>query len=425
MIDYKQGFFKKDEELFKELLIVNSLRGAHSTGIFGGKIEYPADYAKSVGNPYDFIDNPATQPVWSKMNRKWRYVVGHGRQATRGKVSPENAHPFQVGHITMVHNGTVWNSDKVDTIKHDVDSNAIAHALAEHSPEDIFSDINGAYAIVWHNAQTKRLAMVRNKERPLAIGLDIENKRVMFASEKNMLHMVAMRKDIKFKDLFYIPEDVIFSFNKDTYEYEEIKVPKKTAKIYQIPFKEEPKKTSTVGYAKEGRMIAITSKNSGERFNIDDEIVFSITEIVPFQTRGNLTHKAEDMCHIFGFIEGAPEIEVAAIWKGKEEDLYLYDKWCGKLRAIHQASNELKKKHKEYSLYLSEVVQVDSLSTLDGWTVSTKEFKERTAAGCDCCKAPISLEDAGETLFVDEYVFCPKCSEQVFEEGIAKVKGTA
>lgn len=424
LIDYKQGFFKKDEELFKELLIVNSLRGAHSTGIFGGKIEHLADYAKSVGNPYDFIDNPATQPIWNKMVRKWKYVVGHGRQATRGKVSPENAHPFQVGHITMVHNGTVWGSDKVDTMKHDVDSNAIAHALAEHPAEEVLSDINGAYAIVWHNAITKRLSLVRNKERPLAIGLDVENKRVMFASEKNMLHMVAMRRDIKFKELFYIPEDTIFSFNKDSYEYDEIKVPKKTAKIYSLPaVKEEPKKTTSAGYGKEGRMIAVTSKSNGERFNIDDEVVFSITEIAPFQTRGSLTHKAEDLCHIFGFIEGAPEIEVAAIWKGKEETLYLYDKWSGKLKAIHYASNELKKKHKEYSFYLSDVVQVDTVSTFDGWVVSTEDFIEMSKAGCDCCKAPIELKDAGETLFMDNYVFCPKCSGDAFADGVANMKG--
>lgn len=420
MIDYKHGFYKKDEELFKDLLIVNSLRGAHSTGIFGGKIEYAADYAKSVGNPYDFIENPAMTPVWNKMTRKWKYVVGHGRMATRGKISPENAHPFQVGHITMVHNGTVWNSDKVDTIKHDVDSNAIAHALAEHSPEEVFSDINGAYAIVWHDTLTKRLSMVRNKERPLAIGMDVENKRVMFASEKNMLQMVAMRKDIKFKDLFYLPEDTIFSFDKNSFDYKEIKVPKKTAKIYQLPFKEEPKKLS--GYNKEGRITLVTSKSNGERFALEEEVEFSITEIVPFQTRGSLTHKAENMCHIFGFIDGAPEIEVAAIWKGKEEDLYLYDKWCGKLRTIHHASTELKKKHKEYSFYLSNVVQVGTVSTFDGWVISTKEFKEMTISGCNYCKAPIALEDAGETLFMDDYVFCPKCSNQVFEEGVTNIK---
>lgn len=422
MLDYKAGFFKKDEELFKELLIVNSLRGAHSTGIFGGKIEYPADYAKSVGNPYDFIENPATNPIWNKMIRKWRYVVGHGRQATRGKISPENAHPFQIEHITMVHNGTIWDSDKVDISKHDVDSKAIAHALTEHSPEEVFSDINGAYAIVWHNAQTKRLSLVRNKERLLAIGLDESNKRVMFASEKNMLNMVATRKDIKFKELFYIPEDVIFSFNKDTYEYEEIKVPKKKAKIYQIPFKEEPKKIATIGYAKEGKIIAITSKNSGERFNIDGEVVFSITEIAPFQTRGSLTRKAEDICHVFGFIEGAPEIEVAAMWRGKEESLYLYDTWSGKLKAINKASNELKKKHKEYSFYLSDMVQADTLRTYDGWILNKEEFKEMTQLGCDYCHSPIKLQDAANTLLTDQYVFCPKCSDKVFKEGIFSMK---
>jgi len=310
----------------------------------------------------------------------------------------------------------------VDTIKHDVDSNAIAHALSEHSAVDVLSDINGAYAIVWHDANTKRLSLVRNKERPLAIGLDVENKRVMFASEKNMLHMVAMRKDIKFKELFYIPEDVIFSFDKNSYDYDEISVPKKTAKIYSLPNKEEPKKIGTSNFGKEGRVIMVTSKSSGEKFALDDEVVFTIKEIIPFQTRGSLTNKAEDMCHVFGTIEGAPEIEVASMWKGKEETLYQYDKWCGTLKTINRASNELQKKHFEWSFYLSGMTQVDTISTFDGWVVTTAEFKEMTQSGCDCCKAPIELSDANETYFIDNYVFCPKCSPDVFAHGVDKMK---
>lgn len=74
-------------------------------------------------------------------------VMGHTRAATFGRVSIENAHPFERGPIALAHNGVVYNHhDHSATEPHSVDSELIAARIAAGRP---LSDLDAYGVITW------------------------------------------------------------------------------------------------------------------------------------------------------------------------------------------------------------------------------------------------------------------------------------
>lgn len=418
------GLYNKDETMLKELMIVNSLRGAHSTGLFGGSIDDAAEYAKAVGGPYEFLDHPKTQPFIDKIVRKFKYVVGHGRHATRGKITGNNAHPFQVENITMVHNGTVLNSGLVDVSKHDVDSLAIAHALAKHDAVDVFKDINGAYAIVYHDAFKRTLNFVRNKDRPLYLGINKKEERLFFSSEKNMLITVAMRNGFSFDDVFLLPEDTLFTFSKGSLEWKETTIPKDTyhrkivSKFAEEKEKEIVKDNVTPissSYAKEGRIISVTSQITKKKFEVGEVVSVKVKDVHQIPVTGANVVQMFASCDMF------PEAEFSFIWKGRVIDLPKNPFWKGKIVSISGSSSKNKK---QFLVYLNDTVEDDIINTFDGTKFTLYSFREVISNGCTKCKKEIKLIQAEDVLVTATEALCPECTMQSFEEEYDKLAGS-
>lgn len=184
------GLFSSDDKPFFDMLLLNSLRGADSTGLMGiDPRKNLVDTVKAVGSPYDLVMWEASQRFMKRIGSKYYGVIGHGRAATVGSVKAQNAHPFKHGNITMVHNGTLRNYEalkKRHNIEFEVDSEAICYLINHLGINETIKEIEGAYAMVWYNLETKKVYILRNHERPLKYILGTKKNRLIFASEEHV-----------------------------------------------------------------------------------------------------------------------------------------------------------------------------------------------------------------------------------------------
>jgi hypothetical protein len=196
---FRNGLALKEMDVFRDMLFLDTLRGEDSTGVFGvdkdGNVQIHKD---AIPGP-EFLRTNEFKAFKAKATSVGQFVVGHNRAATRGKIVAKNAHPFYVNdHIVLVQNGTHYTNHK-DLKDTEVDSEAIAHVLAEEP--DIckaLSKINAAYALVWYNVKTESLHIIRNNARPMYLSYDILDG-VLFASEAATIKWAAEREDLRLK----------------------------------------------------------------------------------------------------------------------------------------------------------------------------------------------------------------------------------
>jgi len=205
------GLSHKHLELFEQMLVINTIRGKDATGAMTGFRNKEARVVKIGTNPFNLFRTDAWTKFKSDAINRGRFVIGHNRAKTIGEASSENAHPFVENHIILVHNGTLMNHTKLTTEKVEVDSHAIAHALAVDTPENVIPTIDGAFALVWYNTETERLYAVRNKERPLS--LLYTDDAYMVSSEPWIAAMPTSRSNIKIDDIQDIEPGKLYEFD--------------------------------------------------------------------------------------------------------------------------------------------------------------------------------------------------------------------
>ena len=196
-------------------LIVDTLRGDDSSGAYGVWHSQPKDrdgpfWCKQVAGGYEFVNDDAFIDNFYDVSA-YRAVVGHNRAATVGKVDVDGAHPFVVGPITLVHNGTLQRTSNLPTPMSaledvTVDSHAIAANLAEHSVEDVVASLDGAFTLIWHDSRDDSLNVIRNSKRPLHLCAGSKQDTVFFASEGPMLDFLCKRIGIDVGPIYYPKE---------------------------------------------------------------------------------------------------------------------------------------------------------------------------------------------------------------------------
>ena len=152
----------------------------------------------------------------SKLNKTDKSNIGiaHTRWATHGKANSINAHPHQVKHITIVHNGIIENYEEIKrnlekenyTFKSNTDTE-VACALLNYYYEkfnDIaktikafFDNVIGSYAIVLMIDNDLNNLYTIKKESPLVIGIS-DNSNIV-ASD--------IRAILKYTNKYYLLDD--------------------------------------------------------------------------------------------------------------------------------------------------------------------------------------------------------------------------
>lgn len=185
-------------EIFNQLLYCDVFRGAHATGIFAKRQgDQVAKFCKAATEPYPFMQ---TDEYISLTQGETKYVVapafvvGHNRHATRGNAGDaKNAHPFQHGNITLVHNGTLLDQDQLpESSRFVVDSENICYSIDKIGAAATIQKLDGAFTLIWHDNSDDTLHIIRNSERPFHLA-QIGHSDWFGASEEDMLMWILKR----------------------------------------------------------------------------------------------------------------------------------------------------------------------------------------------------------------------------------------
>lgn len=183
------------KEFMRFALFIDTVRGRDSTGIFSVNNNRKTSKATTYKTMLTGAELSASHLFDQHYKQGWA-VVGHNRAATVGDVNIDNAHPFTFGPITLVHNGTLTDDgvslDQYDRAL-DVDSMQIANALSKVEPDQaktVLEQLQGAFALVWHDARNQSINVVRNSQRPLHFTYNHKQDVMLFMSDGQHLEIV-------------------------------------------------------------------------------------------------------------------------------------------------------------------------------------------------------------------------------------------
>jgi hypothetical protein len=438
----KFGFYGKDRDALKGMMVVNSLRGIHSTGLMGfhkeESMKDQVNIVKTVGSPYYLFDWNKSDEFFNRMVSNFGTVVGHGRYATRGAVNADNAHPFEENHIVLVHNGGITNFYSLhDKNKHEhiqVDSHLVARLIADEGADEILPRLQGAYTLVWYDTTDGTLHMARNDQRPLFMGNN--DKNMFFASEDHTVAWANGRYDLKIGEIKSLPTYQHYTFPKGSLE-PEIKEYKQKY-VYTPPVKRyngtemddewyENRKSRRQYY----NNLPATD-NSGAGISLGDEISFVVEDYRNMFAGG-------DEKLILGYNDAFPNVEFA-VSSGlyKDEELIGATRMVGKVHRIHPLAagialrqgirfraflHDHDLEHGRPSLgYMGENkmwLQIrDAIDENAAYSMADYRYQQIAKQGCGWCTCDITPKELAnpENLAVwtgtknEQFLLCPTCA---------------
>lgn len=211
----------RDEKIFKNLLVVNSLRGQDSTGAASISREMTTGsrimrIAKEVG-PFPFLfDTKSFDKLFVGFSS---CLIGHNRSRTVGEASRRNAHPFMFDNIVGAHNGTLdyTNKNRLEAgSQFKTDSEAIFNNIEVHGIEDTIGKIEAseAYALTWYDKRNHTINFCRNDKRTLFFAYANKGATLYWASEAELLWAVAKRETLEFDEKIHLlPVNRHFAFS--------------------------------------------------------------------------------------------------------------------------------------------------------------------------------------------------------------------
>lgn len=238
---FRHNMTNNDVDLFERLLLADVFRGDHSTGVFRLMADKTNSeiFKDAMPSPFYLYSDGWTKlrgdtyPGAGKLQPLSPLYVGHNRYATMGAKTAENAHPFTVGKITLVHNGSLTKSRMSNDKDFEVDSHGICDLIDKKGLDEALKEMDGAFALVWWNSEEKTLNFFRNDKRPMSIN-KYEDGTYAWASEGMMLDWIFSRKGSSTTTVktlersFSLPVGMLFQLHYDGTTITELGFTKKT-----------------------------------------------------------------------------------------------------------------------------------------------------------------------------------------------------
>ena len=219
----------KEERIFKTLLMLDTIRGDHSTGVATLNTQGVFQIAKDSVNAFELIKS---KELTKAMGNKLNILMGHNRFATKGAINADNAHPFEFGDVIGAHNGTLKTYHAMyNANKHAVDSKAVFENINHEGIGETWKKLNGAAALTWIDKRDKTINITRNKERELFWCTANNNKTLLWASESWMLHVAAGREGLVITAPKMFPTNTHFKIGFD----KELTVTQTVLEEYTVP----------------------------------------------------------------------------------------------------------------------------------------------------------------------------------------------
>ena len=404
--------FNDELAFLRQAFIAGATRGEDSAGAFMVPSADPhsVEWVKKAGEPFHLLYHKDFKDLFERTDKGGRVLVGHNRYATKGSVSDANAHPFNVGPITLVHNGTIHSGLNYPK-GIDVDSHALAHALAEEGIE-VFSKINGAFACVWHDARTGHLHIAKNYERPLSM---IESYGTyFFASEAPMLLWLFHRNQSGYYNNYKkfnsveIKNNKLYTFNLTADDPVPIEEPLPEKKYY--PTTTYQGSTTTCGTTTESSKACGPHKEKRNRKTSrasDDSVTFEIKEVItndgnkfPYFTYLGLSDDLEGVyfnSNVLLEFEGKTyHGDIRTVEVGRFPDYGANTPW--------------------YKLVPRSVIELEPTTKVGDNYLTQSELDDALTRPCLCCDTPV---DADKTNLMSALqvsssryrLICPACTE--------------
>ena len=204
--------------MFKDLLVIDTIRGGDSTGFIGVDGDDVVTAKKAIDG-YGFTSMSLFSKQMTALTNATA-LIGHNRWATKGKVTDGNAHPFKRNNTYLVHNGSLnvgWDYGKSglhDSNMTDVDSEAICFNVEEHGLRSTVEELDGAFALAVYDDILGIVSFVRNDDRPLYFATVKGKDLMIFASEAGMITLAATKHHVTLEcDPWMLKTGCIMSFD--------------------------------------------------------------------------------------------------------------------------------------------------------------------------------------------------------------------
>lgn len=415
------SFDSMQKDVLYQMFRVGLVRGMHGTGIARVGHDDEVEFMKAAYDPNGLMWTEGYDKFMPRVMDKSRFVFGHHRHATKGEINAKNAHPFQHGHITMVHNGTLTSG--IDMTKFDVDSDGLCALIAEKGVHEAFAEVEGAYACVWWDANEKTLNIVKNGQRTLYIAK--ANQNYFWASEKKMLEWLLMRNYTTLAEssiVWTYPEpDTVYQFHngglvklKETIQ----KKYKPAGKVYypathwKSKYEQEGATSTTAAPAPAPANGAVSEDFLADFYLIEEEKKEFPNGRTMWKYLGITIDSDEDVF----------------MWSPDQIDDFDRKHWHATLLSgpRYNYNKHIDPNSEANAIFyeidpgtLLHIIEPKKIITLDGYTLSKQQSK-RFIKTCVACPETIKAEDIDKCLTLTTSdgedrplgLFCPSCTQK-------------